>query len=93
VRSVTQAVCNTLFGDGGAVGGNIDHLFRCQALDLPEYIAQAGPYPCLSYGQFTINRRLFFLSAFPAFFFAGSARFSSRSLIFASLSSYFWICL
>jgi hypothetical protein len=21
---------------------------RCQALDLPEYIAQAGPYPCLS---------------------------------------------
>jgi hypothetical protein len=37
-----------LFGDAGAVGGNIDHLFRCQALDLPEYIAQAGPYPCLS---------------------------------------------
>jgi hypothetical protein len=35
----------------------------------------------------------FFLSAVPAFFFAGSARFSSRSLIFASLSSYFWICL
>jgi hypothetical protein len=35
MRSVTQNFCKTLFGDAGAVGGNIDHLFRCQALDLP----------------------------------------------------------